>query len=454
LTVVISKADGRKGEQALNIITDLLNQYGYIVLYAALALELIAFPTPGETLMTYCGFLTSQGQLNWILSIATASLGIITGITISYFIGYHFGSPLVEKHGSKIHLGPQRLAKTTAWFEKYGNGLLVIAYFIPGIRHVTGYFSGITRIPYKRFAINAYIGAVIWSGTFISLGRVLGDNWEKYHGPIKKYLIILGIIIGMVLAVIYLFKSFKAQLQSFLSQTLANSLHVFHSAGKIKLVLVGFSMAAITLAVFVGGLIQDFLANEFSQFNEITALMLRLIFPPESAQVWEFLSVLSSYRALLPLCGLILVWIAVKGKSKMLEFRFFMILAFGSELAEELLRRLFHLLNPLSSAGLAFPSEQSFLAIITYGFAAYIVYRHVIHKWVGAVAALLSLTICLSAGIGIIYLGLQKPSDIVAGYAFGSFILCITVVLLEIYRILLAMKKNGQIIKGKGQGKL
>jgi hypothetical protein len=52
LTVVISKADGSKGDHALNIITDLLNQYGYIVLYAALALELIAFPTPGETLMT------------------------------------------------------------------------------------------------------------------------------------------------------------------------------------------------------------------------------------------------------------------------------------------------------------------------------------------------------------------------------------------------------------------
>ena len=428
----------------MNIITDLLNQYGYIVLYFALTLELIAFPTPGETLMTYCGFLTSQGQLNWIVSICTASLGIITGITLSYFIGYRFGSPFFEKHGARIHLGPERLAKTTVWFEKYGNGLLVIAYFIPGIRHITGYFSGVTRIPYKRFAINAYIGAVIWSGTFISLGRVLGDNWEKYHGPIKKYFIILGIIIGLILAVIYLFKTFKEQLKSSLSRALVNSLHVFHSAGKIKLVLIGFSVAAISLAFFVGGLIQDFLANEYNQFDEIAGFMVHLVFPQESAHVMALLSVLPSYRVLIPLCGLILVWIALKGEYRLLELRFFIILAIGSEVIEELLRRLFHLLNPASSAGLSFPSEQSFLAIIVYGFAAYIVYRHVRHKWLGALAVILSLTICLFAGIGIIYQGLQKPSGIVAGYAFGSFILCITIILLEIYRILTMMKKNGQ----------
>jgi membrane protein DedA with SNARE-associated domain len=48
----------------MNFVTDLFNQYGYLVLFAALMLELIAFPTPGETLMTYCGFLVFQGKLN------------------------------------------------------------------------------------------------------------------------------------------------------------------------------------------------------------------------------------------------------------------------------------------------------------------------------------------------------------------------------------------------------
>ncbi|HVI41325.1 MAG TPA: DedA family protein, partial [Anaerovoracaceae bacterium] len=267
----------------MNIITDLLNQYGYIVLFFALTLELIAFPTPGETLMTYCGFLSFQGQLNWGLSILVASLGIITGITASYFIGYRFGAPFFEKHGDRIHMGPERIRRTEEWFEKYGNGLLIVAYFIPGIRHVTGYFSGITKIPFKRFAVNAYVGAFVWAGTFISLGKILGANWEKYHAPIKKYFIIIGIISGLILLAIYLFKGFKEQIKASLNRTLVNSVAILHTSGKIKLVLIGLSAALIALAFFVSGLIQDFLANEFTMFDEIINLTLPLIITAKSA---------------------------------------------------------------------------------------------------------------------------------------------------------------------------
>ncbi|HVI42893.1 MAG TPA: phosphatase PAP2 family protein, partial [Anaerovoracaceae bacterium] len=162
----------------------------------------------------------------------------------------------------------------------------------------------------------------------------------------------------------------------------------------------------------------------------------------EKSPMMAFLSALSSYRVMIPVCILILFWILFKGENKMLEIRFFIILTIGSEFLEESLRRLFHLLNPASSIGLSFPSEQSFLAIIVYGFAAYIVYRHIKAKWLGVLAIISSLAICLSTGIGIIYLGLQKPSDIVAGYAFGSFILCIIIILIEIYRILLLIKNK------------
>ena len=53
----------------MNFITELLNQYGYVVLYLALLLELLGLPLPGEILMTYCGFLVLQGKLNFIICI-------------------------------------------------------------------------------------------------------------------------------------------------------------------------------------------------------------------------------------------------------------------------------------------------------------------------------------------------------------------------------------------------
>lgn len=155
-------------------------------MFFGLMLELIALPVPGEVLMSNSGFLISQGRLEWIPSVLVAGLGSSIGITIAYFVGFRLGTPFFHKYGHRIHLGPDKLEKVSRWFAKYGNKMLIIGYFIPGVRHITGYFSGITRIPYRSFALFAYLGAFIWTFTFISLGKVLGPKWEEFHGAIKN----------------------------------------------------------------------------------------------------------------------------------------------------------------------------------------------------------------------------------------------------------------------------
>lgn len=49
----------------MDFITSYINQYGYIVLFLALMLELLALPLPGELLMGYAGVLAFQGHLSW-----------------------------------------------------------------------------------------------------------------------------------------------------------------------------------------------------------------------------------------------------------------------------------------------------------------------------------------------------------------------------------------------------
>jgi hypothetical protein len=36
-------------------------------------------------------------------------------------------------------------------------------------------------MPFRIFSIYAYTGALLWTGTFISLGKILGPKWEEYH---------------------------------------------------------------------------------------------------------------------------------------------------------------------------------------------------------------------------------------------------------------------------------
>ena len=173
---------------------ELLNSYGYIIIFISLFLELIALPLPGEIMMGYCGFLIYQGRLNYFFTILAATLGAISGITTSYFIGKYLGMPFFYKYGKYIGLTPEKLEKISGWFDRFGNKLLTIAYFIPGVRYITGYVSGITNVSYVKFAVHGYIGAFIWSATFITVGKALGSNWNSLHKYVAKYLIIGAIL--------------------------------------------------------------------------------------------------------------------------------------------------------------------------------------------------------------------------------------------------------------------
>lgn len=218
----------------MHFVIELFNNYGYIVLFMTLALELIALPLPGEVLMTYCGYLVYMKKMNLPMSILVAGFGAAAGITLSYFIGNTLGVGFFHKHGHYVHMDEKRLDKISTWFEKYGNKLLIIAYFIPGVRHVTGYFSGITKIPYKKFAFNAYLGAFLWTSTFISLGKVLGGDWAKFHGLVRGYLIIGGLIIASIIAIIYIYKSYKQKIYNFFLKLLDNSRKVVYLLRRIK----------------------------------------------------------------------------------------------------------------------------------------------------------------------------------------------------------------------------
>ena len=183
----------------LDYVIELFNHYGYIAVLISLVLELIAFPLPGEALMTYCGYVVYMNKMSYLLSIIVATSGAIIGITISYFIGRALEIKLIENYGSYIHLNKNRMDKISTWYQKYGSMLLIVAYFIPGIRHITGYFSGITKVSYKKFAVSAYLGALIWTTTFMSLGRILGANWNKYNEVSKWYLLIAVLIIILLI---------------------------------------------------------------------------------------------------------------------------------------------------------------------------------------------------------------------------------------------------------------
>ncbi len=416
-------------------------KYGYIVLVSSLFLEMIALPFPGEALMSYAGFLAYQGQFSWPISIITASLGTILGITFSYWIGFKLGNSFFEKYGKYMHMGPERLNKASLWFKKYGNKLLLITYFIPGIRHITGYFSGVTQIPYRVFATYAYLGSIIWVSTFISLGKILGPQWEQFHSTIKKYLIIAGLIVLLVLVLIYIYRVYKFRLKEQLEAKLNKAIETFHTLGRVKVLVIVSSLIFMGLSILMVGLIQDYIHNEFLLFNEVTSLLVQLIFKQNWDTLMNLFRGLASLKLLLPITLLTLLWVKRKSRDHYLESLFLIVVVIGGEILEEILRLFLHHFSPIASEIVgSFPSEKSLMSIVIYGFTVFLFLRHTNKAWLHNLSIFLVLLILLSIGLSGVYLQIEKPSDIVGGYVFGGVWLSLNVILLEIYRILRRLK--------------
>ncbi|WP_150271940.1 DedA family protein [Paenibacillus tepidiphilus] len=163
--------------EILKWIEELFASYGYSVLFVGLLLEFVALPFPGETTMAYAGFLSYTGRLDFAALAAVAFTGTTAGMTLTYWIGLKAGLPFIQRYGKWFLFSPVKLEKTQRWFERYGSILISIGYFIPGVRHFTGYFAGIIALPFRKFAAYAYGGALLWVLLFLGIGKVFGPQW-------------------------------------------------------------------------------------------------------------------------------------------------------------------------------------------------------------------------------------------------------------------------------------
>lgn len=419
------------------VLAALLDKYGYIVLLISLTLELIAFPLPGELLMLYCGFLVYEGKLSLPISILVAAVGTISGVTLSFFLGTRLGTGFFHKYGKYVHMGPDKIEKASKWFDSYGDRLLLITYFIPGVRHITGYVSGITGGSYKKFAAFSYTGALLWVSTFISLGKTLGPDWELFHASIKKYLIIICVAAGLILVLVYVAKKHAEDIKVKAQDILDKGMEFFHSLGKIKFIMAGATAAFLGFLILALGAIQDFLANEFRQYDSVVAMLVDRSLGKNYDFTMNIFKMFSSNQALVLVSSAAILFILKYGKSKLLEVRFLILTVLGGEVLETLLRNIFKRVGP-SGLGTAytFPSEKILMVTVVYGFFIYLLARHAKRNLIRSFLMIIPFIVLVMTAISSLYFKSIYPSDIHSGLIFGSAWLIINLIFLEVNRII------------------
>lgn len=124
----------------------------------------------GETFLIIAGIASSNGLLHmyWLIGLATAGAMVhdVTLFSVSRFGGRRILNKL-PKLKSKVEIVTNKVERLDYW-------LILFFRFGYGIRVIIPIAIGLTRIPMGKFVLFGFLGALIWSTTFIIAGYFFG----------------------------------------------------------------------------------------------------------------------------------------------------------------------------------------------------------------------------------------------------------------------------------------
>lgn len=179
----------------------LLHEYGYVAIFAVVALENLGVPLPGETiLMTAAIFAATTHELNVLAIVATAAVASFGGSVAGFMIGRYGERRLLHRFGRYLHLDERDLRLGRYLFQRFGRRVVFLARFIAFLRSLAGLLAGANAMPLKPFLIAGGLGALAWSATFGFGAYALGREIEVLSaraGLALAALALLAVIAGV-----------------------------------------------------------------------------------------------------------------------------------------------------------------------------------------------------------------------------------------------------------------
>jgi membrane protein DedA with SNARE-associated domain len=211
-------------EALQHFVVGLVDQYGYVGLFVALALGNIGVPIGTEIVLPVGGGLTATGHLATLwLTIIVAVAGEVAGQSIAYAIGRFGGVPVLERFGKYVGFHHSHLSRVHGFFERYGTFAIFICRFLPVIRGISGYPAGIAEMNLAHFYLWTLLGSVVFCGALIGVGYGLGGHLDAILPLLHRGGTIVAIVAVLAIIAIVVVVRIRARRRGELRQRAAES---------------------------------------------------------------------------------------------------------------------------------------------------------------------------------------------------------------------------------------
>ena len=174
----------------------LVGFYGLIVIVFAETGLLVGFFLPGDSLLITAGLFAARGDFDYAMLLLALIPAAIIGNATGYYIGHRSGMALYSRPDSLL-FRREHLRMTHEYYEKHGGKTIILAQFIPILRTFAPVVAGVGEMGYRQFATYNVVGAILWVGSMVTAGYMLGNAIPNIESRIH-YVVAVVIFISLL----------------------------------------------------------------------------------------------------------------------------------------------------------------------------------------------------------------------------------------------------------------
>lgn len=183
----------------MEFLISFFSDYGYFAVLFVLIICGFGVPIPEDITLVSGGVISGLGYTNVHIMLVVSLFGVLWGDSTMYWLGRIYGTKILRFRPIRRFLTLDRLRMVRSKFEQYGNRVLFVARFLPGLRAPIYMVAGITRrVSFIRFLLLDFFAAIISVPIWVYLGDFGASNLDWLHEQIKKGQSIIYILIALL----------------------------------------------------------------------------------------------------------------------------------------------------------------------------------------------------------------------------------------------------------------
>ena len=173
-------------------LTGYIATYGYLAVFAAVAMESAGVPVPGETTLIAAGVVAgTTHRLSVVGIVVVAAVAAILGDNAGYLIGAKGGAALIRRLRSRLPVTDAALEAGQRLFARHGGKVVFAGRFVSVLRTYAAVLAGLNRMSWRRFALCNAAGGALWAVAF-GIG-----SYELGH-TISRVGTVVSVVVGAV----------------------------------------------------------------------------------------------------------------------------------------------------------------------------------------------------------------------------------------------------------------